>query len=69
MESVSNHAVKQLLDVVETGRVLGKAPRTIRDLAKRGVLQAIRIDGTRGLRFRPESLQRLIEQNETTSGR
>lgn len=58
-----------LLDLDETARLLNKKPRTVRAMAARGSLPVVRIAGTRALRFRPDSIQRLLEQSEVLSGR
>ena len=64
MDSKSTAVLEELLDCEAAGRALNKAPRTVRSLVARGLLPVVRIEGTRGLRFRPESVRRLIQDSE-----
>ena len=57
--------VDRLVDTECAGEILGCKPRQIRVLHERGVLPAVRLPGSRALRFRTSTLRRVIEDNET----
>lgn len=48
-----------LLTVHDAARLLGVAPRTVERLRDRGLLPAVRVDGTRIVRYRRADVERL----------
>lgn len=62
--------IEPLLDSEDVGRLLRMSARNVRNLRIRGILQDVRLPGTRGLRFKPATIRALLqEQDETTSAR
>jgi excisionase family DNA binding protein len=59
---------EELINLKAASKVLGCSPMTTRRLEKRGDLSAVRLPGTRLLRFRPSALQRVIEISEKGKG-
>lgn len=47
--------------------VLGKSPRTVRQMAQDGTLPVVRLPRSRGYRFRPSAIDRFIADHATTS--
>ena len=64
MES-NDRTVDKLLNAEGAGEMLGCPPRQVRVLDNRGVLPAVRLPGSRALRFRTSTLRRITESNET----
>jgi excisionase family DNA binding protein len=57
-------ATENLITLQAASRFMKCSVVTIRRMAKRGDIPAVRLPGTRLLRFRPSSLQRVIEISE-----
>ena len=57
-----------LITLKDASKVLGCSPGTMRRMERRGDISAVRLPGTRLLRFRPSSLQRVIEASERGKG-
>jgi excisionase family DNA binding protein len=55
---------EELMNLKAASKFLGCSPQTTRRLEQRGDISAVRLPGTRLLRFRPSTLQRMIESNE-----
>jgi excisionase family DNA binding protein len=55
---------EKLLDCAEAAETLGYTPRHLRLLATAGTVPYIMLPGSREYRFRPSTLQQLIEENE-----
>jgi excisionase family DNA binding protein len=60
----SDMAEERLINLKEASKVLGCSPMTTRRLEKGGFISAVRLPGCRLLRFRPSTLQRVIEISE-----
>lgn len=65
--STVNPKLERLLDAEEVGKLLRKTPRAIRMLRTRGILSAVTIPGTRGLRFKQATIRALLEQGDLTT--
>jgi predicted site-specific integrase-resolvase len=61
-------AAEELMNLRAASRFLGCSPVTARRMAKRGDLPVVELPGTRLLRFRPSTLQQVIESNEKRKG-
>jgi hypothetical protein len=57
-------AAEELMNLRDASRFMGCSVVTTRRMAKRGDLPVVKLPGTRMLRFRPESLRRVIEVSE-----
>ena len=67
MNHIATQPTEGLLDTEKAGEFLGYTARQVRNLANRGILPVVRFPGCSALRFRPESLCRIVEQSETTA--
>jgi excisionase family DNA binding protein len=54
--------VEPLLDSEDVGKILGRHPRTVLNLAAAGEIPCVRL-GLRGVRFRPSDVQRFIDEH------
>jgi excisionase family DNA binding protein len=61
-------ATEELMNLKEAAQFMGCSAVTTRRMAKRGDLPSVKLPGTRLLRFRPSSLQRVIEISEKGKG-
>jgi excisionase family DNA binding protein len=59
---------ERLMDLKDASKILGCSPMTTRRLEKRGYISAVRLPGTRLLRFRPSTLLQVIETSEKKGG-
>lgn len=66
MEQIQSKPHGELLNAKQVAAKLRLRPYTVYEMVKRGELPAIRI-GTRIIRFRPESIERWIIENEAAS--
>jgi excisionase family DNA binding protein len=57
-------ATEELMNLRDASRFMKCSVVTIRRMAKRGDIPAVKLPGTRLLRFRPSTLQRVIEISE-----
>jgi excisionase family DNA binding protein len=53
-----------LVSLQDAARLMGCSAVTVRRMAKRGDIPAVRLAGTRLVRFRRSTLQRVIETSE-----
>jgi excisionase family DNA binding protein len=61
-------ATEELMDLQAAAKFMGCSTMTTRRMAKRGDLPVVKLPGTRLLRFRPSTLQRVIETSEKGKG-
>lgn len=61
-------ATEELLNLKAAARFMGCSTVTTRRMAERGDLPVVKLPGTRLLRFRPSTLQRMIESSEQGKG-
>jgi len=59
---------EQLVTLQAASQSMNCSTVTIRRMVKRGDISAVRLPGTRLLRFRPSTLQRVIEISEKGKG-
>jgi excisionase family DNA binding protein len=57
---------EELMNLKAASRFLGCSPVTARRMVKRGDICAVRLPGTRLLRFRRSSLERVVEFSEVS---
>jgi excisionase family DNA binding protein len=55
-------ATEELMDLRDASRFMKCSVVTVRRMAQRGDISAVRLPGTRLLRFRPSALQREISE-------
>jgi excisionase family DNA binding protein len=62
-------ATEELMDLRGASKFMGCSPVTVRRMVRRGDIPAVRLPGmNRLLRFRPSTLQRVIEFSEKARG-
>lgn len=59
---------EELLNLKAASKFMGCSTVTVRRMAKRGDLPIVKLPGTRLVRFRPSTLQRVIEISEKGKG-
>jgi len=61
----TDSALERLLDSDAAGQFFGVTGRTVRNLVTRGVLPVVLIPGSRGYRFRMETLREIAQRYES----
>lgn len=59
---------EELMNLKAASKFMGCSTVTTRRMVERGDIPTVKLPGTRLLRFRPESLRRLIESSEEQKG-
>jgi excisionase family DNA binding protein len=59
---------EELINLRDASKFMGCSPMTTRRMAKRGDIPVVKLPGTRLLRFRLSTLQRVIEISEKGKG-